>query len=146
MSLNILLVCTGNTCRSPMAEAIGRDLLKEHKDVWVSSAGVASADGLPASFEAVEAMSKLGLDLSAHRSRGVTRVMAEQADAIYTMTESHRRELAARFPEFADRIQRLDPQRDVADPIGGDLAVYEKAAVQIRGSLEKRVSGLGIHV
>jgi protein-tyrosine phosphatase len=140
---NLLLVCTGNTCRSPMAEAIARDLLKDHKkDVWVSSAGSMSIDGMPASAEAVQALTKMGLDLSGHRSSRLTRDAIQAADRVYTMTESHRQSVLALAPDAADKVQRLDPNQDVQDPIGSGLSTYRDTADQIRKALEARLTEL----
>ncbi|MEM9883773.1 MAG: Sua5/YciO/YrdC/YwlC family protein, partial [Planctomycetota bacterium] len=93
-----LLVCTGNTCRSPMAEVIARDALRGKPEVHIGSAGVYAGEGQPASPEAVEAVRPLGLDLSAHRSRPLTADLIASADFVFTMTESHRRAVLAQAP------------------------------------------------
>lgn len=134
----ILLVCTGNTCRSPMAEVIARDLLAGQPGVSVSSAGVFAGEGAPASAEAVEAMAAEGLDLSGHRSQPLTAQLVEEADVIFTMTEAHRQAVLSAVPDADGKTQRLDPQQDVADPIGGPLSEYQQAAAMIRRALQQR--------
>ena len=134
-----LFVCTGNTCRSPMAEALARDLLRDQAGVDVGSAGVFAGDGAAASEQAVDAMGRLGIDLSGHRSRALTPQMIAEADQVYTMTESHRRAVLAQNPEAEIKVQRLDPNGDISDPFGGPLEVYEETAAQIRRALEARL-------
>jgi protein-tyrosine phosphatase len=136
---NLLLVCTGNTCRSPMAEVIARSLVNGQPDVTVGSAGVFASAGAPASAEAVQAMSARGLDLSNHRSRTLTREMLNEADAVYTMTEGHRQAVLAMAPELSGKVQRLLPDKDVEDPIGGPLQAYEVTAERITAGLEQRL-------
>ncbi|MEM1028361.1 MAG: low molecular weight protein arginine phosphatase [Planctomycetota bacterium] len=135
----LLLVCTGNTCRSPMAEALAKQVLADQSGVEVGSAGVFAGDGIPASVEAVQAMKTLGLDLSGHRSRPLTAQMIDEVDQIYTMTESHRQAVLAQAPNAIDKVQRLDPQADISDPIGAGLEVYQDTADQIKRALEFRL-------
>jgi len=137
---SLLLVCTGNTCRSPMAEVLAKQVLQDQPGVVVGSAGVFAGEGQPASAEAIEAMDAMGLDLSGHRSRALTADLIDQVDQIYTMTESHRRSVLAQAPQAASKMQRLDPHADISDPIGASLEVYQTTADQIRRALEYRLT------
>lgn len=139
----VLFVCTGNTCRSPMAAAIARSLLADRPEDGVSleieSAGVAAGRGHGATAEAVEAASRLGGDLKAHRSQGVTREMLRDADVIFTMTRGHLEALRSIDPRAADRASTLDPDDDVPDPIGGPISTYISTAERIADLIRARL-------
>jgi len=135
MQQKILMVCTGNTCRSPMAQVIAANLMPEAK---VLSAGVFAGPGSPASTEAVHAMSRRDLDLSSHQSQPLTAEMVEQADLIFTMTESHRQAVLNAAPEADGKTQRLDPNSDIQDPYGGPQDLYDQTALQIEAAISQR--------
>ena len=119
--LRVLFVCSGNTCRSPMAAALFSAMGKESAlPIQASSAGLAAFAGEEASAFAQQAMAQIGLDLSSHRSRPVTPYLLEESDLIVCMTQAHRRALLP----FVDPEKLLLPPGGIPDPFGGDLAVY----------------------
>jgi protein-tyrosine phosphatase len=147
---SVLFVCTGNTCRSPMAAAIFRRLLAKARGVreeelesrgWkVLSAGTAAGYGAAASEEAELAVKDFGADLSGHVSRPVSLAMVEDADRVFVMTRRHRQVLQEWLPDQRGKIELLDPEgAEVPDPMGASAAVYRSCARQIHSALEKRV-------
>lgn len=114
---SMLFVCTGNTCRSPMAECMAREIFP---DITVSSAGLAGFSGMPASEGAIAAMAARGLSLISHRSRAVSPYLIEGSELVVAMTSSHKRALIAHFPEFAGKVFTLG---ELAAPVGQDEAV-----------------------
>jgi len=142
--LQILFVCTGNTCRSPMAETLLKERIRhlgEMDRIAAFSAGLAAFDGEPASYEACAVMARRGLSLKQHRAQRVSKTLLREADLILTMGESHKRGLLLLSPEMQERVYSLheyaDETGEISDPYGGPEAVYEACAGEIDQLLEK---------
>ncbi|HUQ98543.1 MAG TPA: low molecular weight protein arginine phosphatase [Gemmatimonadaceae bacterium] len=132
--MNILFVCSGNTCRSALAEALAKGMADRRglKDVRVSSAGTNAWDNVPATDEALLVGMERGVDLTGHRSRKLTPAIVSEADLIFVMTPSHLeqvKQLGGRgkvhvLDEYASGITDVG----ISDPFGGDLDTYRGTA------------------
>src|SRR5437879_292532 len=135
----ILFVCTGNVCRSPMAEGIFRLATQGRGNYRVMSAGLNAADGQPPSPYAVQALRELGIDISNLRSRAATPELIHQADYIIGMTHHHIETVMVAYPEAAEKtflLREFDEtldlfEKDISDPIGGSYDVYLSCRDQI---------------
>ena len=151
----VLMVCTGNTCRSPMAELLMRRRLANHlgcqidqldeQGVQVMSAGIAAMPGGRPSIEAVNVMLERELDLSPHLSQPLSAHLARHADLILTMTQSHRDLVVNQLPEAENRVRLLRAdQGDISDPIGGSIDVYRQCADQIDAQIEIQIRQMNL--
>ena len=150
LKTTILFVCSGNTCRSPMAAAIARKVIADRLGVppdqieklgyTVLSAGTFAMPGLRATPQGVDAVAALGADLKSHRSRPVVPELAHQADQIFVMGRAHAQGVLAIAPSVASRVRLLDPDGDVEDPIGGDLSLYSELAKRFVGLIGDRLN------
>lgn len=137
--MKILVVCTGNTCRSPLGEALLRAVADErgHNGLEVRSAGTSAMDGAPASEGSYLVALEHGLDLSAHRARPLTRDLVQQADLVLTMSRRHLQRVrdlggeskAWLFSEFA---QAGDADAEIPDPVGLGMDAYRETYVRLR--------------
>lgn len=141
MKNRVVFVCTGNICRSPMAEYLFRSHIVSRQDIEICSAGVMAGYGTSASRYAVKVVQELAIDMSAHRSQPVTRNLVDDALLLVVMTCEHRDFLNERYPGAAAKIVLLksfDPNsngNDIMDPIGLSLDVYRYVRDDIAGSL-----------
>ncbi|WP_251424954.1 low molecular weight protein arginine phosphatase [Veillonella agrestimuris] len=133
--MNILFVCTGNTCRSPMAEGITQALAKDMGlDIKVQSAGLFAAYGAKATEAAILAVQSIA-DISNHESQPLSMKLVNEADIVIGMTEDHKSVLLRQFPFEEAKIKTLSQwgggNGDVVDPFGGTQEVYNACAQQI---------------
>src|SRR5690554_5121461 len=141
----VLFVCTGNTCRSPMAEGIFKKLIEERgfsRDIQVESAGLAVLGKSAANLNALKAMEEMGIDISQHSSRGLTSELLDSADIILTMTQGHKGQILMAMPQVKDKVYTLlelidQEGLDIVDPFGMDLDTYKKTAQELEVSIEK---------
>lgn len=137
----VLFVCTGNTCRSPMAEALFRHRIGADAGWDSNSAGLYACSGSPATANAIAAAKELGVDLSHHRSKPLTKELVRSADLIVAMTDDHRFQILRCFPKVGKKVFLIksfgtsNVPTDVSDPFGGSLSVYKKTRDEIDRAL-----------
>lgn len=147
----ILFVCSGNTCRSPLAEEMAREVTahamgvnKERvlaRGIKFASAGTATDSGMMASEGSQAAASEVGLDLSSHISQPIDPLLWQRAMKIYCLGESHRSSLLEVAPDIGDKVELLRPDgQDIADPYGGDLHAYQHTRDEIRAAIMTRMA------
>jgi protein-tyrosine-phosphatase/tRNA A37 threonylcarbamoyladenosine synthetase subunit TsaC/SUA5/YrdC len=129
----VLFVCTGNTCRSPMAAALMRKKVQDQSiPIFVASAGVSAFGGDPASHGALEAIRSHGCSLENHQSTQLNSKLVEQADLILAMGQRHRSVIISQWPELASKVHLVAADgSEISDPFGGPLEVYQRCAEQL---------------
>lgn len=135
----VLFVCTGNTCRSPMAEGVFKSLITKEQNVEVFSAGTMSFGGGTAAKEAIDVLMEENIDISEHRSRPLTEELIDRADIILAMTDSHRRQVLSIAPDADEKtflIKDFDDDagenKNIPDPIGMGKDVYTACVNEIK--------------
>lgn len=149
--MNILFVCTGNTCRSSMAEGLLKDMIKKNKidGIQVSSAGISAIEGQKANEKAIMVLRNKGIDISSHRSTQLTKKLIKEADLILTMTLAHAQIIEAISPEATGKVYTLrgyarkmiDDKNysgnfDIADPYGMGYNTYKSSMSEIESELK----------
>jgi glycine hydroxymethyltransferase len=140
----VLFVCTGNVCRSPMAEGLFRRMIAGRPDLKAASAGVSTYPGQSPSPHAIEVLAKMGIDISGIRSKPLTERLVQEATWIIAMTRSHLDSIFYQYPEAAEKtylLREFEPGAasfDIADPIGMGIEAYEEA----RDTIERALPGL----
>jgi protein-tyrosine phosphatase len=155
LARQIVFVCTGNTCRSPMAEGLFKRRLADRlgcavdelpdRGFAVSSAGIAACNNDPAARESADVLREYGVDLSAHRSRPATADLIARADDVVVMTRGHLLTVATKYPVLGGALRLLcGPDGDLDDPIGGGADVYRACATTIRHHVDRLITELGL--
>jgi protein-tyrosine phosphatase len=149
-TVQVLFVCTGNTCRSPMAEGIFKKYLAEKLNCAVDelaaigykviSAGVLNMAGSPARHEAISACAAKGVDIGAHRSMTVSKHLVDQSDFVFVMGQMHRERVLALSPSAADKCIMLAENQEIPDPISQPQHVYDTCADLIEKAAKKRLA------
>lgn len=146
--MKVLFVCTGNSCRSPMAAAIFEKMAKEQGlNVEVKSCGTATLPGLPASKPAVDVLRREGIDISAHKAVPIDSQLVNWADLILVMEERHRQQIIEDYPHCKEKVFLLtefanQEKRDIIDPIGKPPEVYEGLVLDLKFYLGKVIGRL----
>ncbi|MBI3321415.1 MAG: low molecular weight protein arginine phosphatase [Candidatus Omnitrophica bacterium] len=153
----IVFVCTGNSCRSVMAQSLLRHLLSRAGigTISVESAGAFAIEGMSPTRETQRVLQDIGLDCSGHRARSLTPELIQQAELILVMEPFHRDEVLRRFPSAHGKVHLLkmygrppsdiDSRAGIPDPIGKPLEVYEVCFTEIREAVERVAKSLGVH-
>lgn len=147
---SILLVCTGNSCRSVMAEGLLKKYLKEigKPDIEVTSAGIHAMDGMGPTKETIDAMNKEGIDISGFRSKALTEDLIKKSDLILVMAGHHMDDIITRVPDALSKVHILKQfgikgetrsceDMDIADPIGMDKSFYEEVLLAIKKEMKR---------
>lgn len=148
--MRVIFICTGNTCRSPMAEGMLKDLaIKNNLDIKVQSAGIYATSNNNAAKFAIEAMKDIGIDISNHKSDQVNSELLDKADLVLTMSISHKKQIMSHYPSMKDKVFLLNEfafgdNNDIEDPFGAPISYYEKARDEIYEAILEVIKKLTI--
>ncbi len=152
LTVNILFVCTGNTCRSPMAAGFAKKALAEklgdnidqlgQMGYKVASCGISATNGIGATNYAIKVCDSRNADISNHKSRNITAEMIKEADYIFTMSEGQKSDIIQLSPDGRQKCMLLDENKNINDPIGGDFETYKICGQIIEKAVIKRISEL----
>jgi len=140
----VLFVCTGNTCRSPMAAVVLQDKVNIEcliNEIHVSSAGLASVPGAPAADNACAAVASIGLSLVSHKATALSMNMIEAADLVFTMTRQHRDAILRALPTAGRKVftlaEYVEAEEEITDPYGSDLSSYQNCLSLLQKNIDK---------
>lgn len=140
----VLFVCTGNSCRSVMAEGLFRQMVEDRADDFmVASAGISAIEGFPATEETIRAMDEEGIDVSRHQSQRLSIGLISEADKIYVMEHMHKDYILSLYPQAAEKVSLLsDQDQGIPDPIRMSPSVYKSTLEIIKQHVKRIVEEL----
>lgn len=137
----ILLVCTGNSCRSVMAWGLLKEMLKGKQGYTIITAGTGTIRGMSPTKETIEVMSEQNIDVSQHRSQPTSQELLSKADLILVMEKRHK-EILSRYPGVQNKLHLLNESGDIPDPIGRPLEFYRQVLAVIKEAIVRTVKKL----
>ena len=149
--MNIMFICTGNICRSAMAEGYMKKKVEEEKlDINVCSSGIYGEEGMGASYLAKEAMEEYGVSLDSHIAKVTSKTNVEDMDLVLCATLGHKRILLQMYPNLSEKIYTIKEyaygedilDKDISDPWGYDITVYRRCATELTNAIDKIISKL----